>query len=96
MLYFVTLTYRRPLDEVNLHLATHKAWLARHLQEGRIVFAGPLEEGTGGVILARCDSRDELDRMLAADSFVTQAVVDSRVQAFKAALKLPEWPAQWA
>jgi uncharacterized protein YciI len=69
MLYLVTLIYIRPAEEVKAHLDTHRDWLVAHTRIGQIVVAGPLEDRTGGFVLARCETRRELDRMLALDSF---------------------------
>lgn len=96
MLYVITLTYVRPLEEVDAHLDTHRAWLAEHTRGGRILVAGPLEGRKGGVLIANCASRDELDQMLAADSFSVHRLVDSEVWGFTAAMRAQAWPAQWA
>jgi uncharacterized protein YciI len=96
MLYVITLTYVRPLEEVDVHLDTHRAWLAEHTRGGRILVAGPLEGRTGGVLIANCDSREVLDRMLAADSFRVHGLVDCEVRGFTAAMRAQAWPAQWA
>jgi uncharacterized protein YciI len=96
MLYVITLTYVRPLEEVDVHLDTHRAWLAEHTRGGRILVAGPLEGRTGGVLIASCGSREELDQMLAADSFSVHGLVNSEVRGFTAAMRARAWPAQWA
>lgn len=96
MLYLVTLNYLRPIEEVNAHLDTHRVWLAQQTQAGKILVAGPLEDRTGGFVLARSDNRDELDRMLAQDSFVVHQMVEPRVQGFEAALCSPAFPSDWA
>jgi len=91
MLYFVTLTYTRPMEDVNAHLATHRAWLDEQIGAGRILVAGPLEDRSGGVFLFECASRDELDTMLVQDSFQVHRLVETRVQGFSAALRCPWW-----
>ena len=53
MLYVITLTYIRPLEEVDAHLDTHRAWLAEHTRGGRILVAGPLAALRGGTLYAR-------------------------------------------
>ncbi|GKS88273.1 YciI family protein [Acidovorax sp. SUPP2539] len=96
MLYLVTLTYVRPIEEVNVHLDGHRDWLVSHMREGRILVAGPLEDRTGGFVLARCASREELDGLLAADPFVVHRLVDHSAQGFTAALRAQACPAEWA
>lgn len=96
MLYLVTLTYVRPIEEVNAHLDTHRDWLIEHTQAGRILVAGPLEDRTGGIVLADCASRNELDGMLAQDSFHVHRLVEHDVRSFGAALRARAFPAEWA
>ncbi len=96
MLYLVTLTYIRPIEEVNAHLDTHRDWLVTHMRGGQLLVAGPLEDRTGGFLLARCANREELDDMLAQDSFAVHRLVEAQVRGFDAALRAPMFPADWA
>jgi uncharacterized protein YciI len=82
MLYIVTLTHARPAAEVQLHLDAHREWLARHIDKGDIVAAGPLDDGPGGIVLARAVGREALAEILASDPFVAQRVVDVQVRGF--------------
>ncbi|MFV0678166.1 YciI family protein [Variovorax sp. tm] len=87
MLYIVTLSYVRPIEEVNLHLESHKQWLGKHVKAGSILAAGPLEDRSGGVVLVHCKDRDELDSLLAQDSFVIERLVAVSVQGFDPVLR---------
>lgn len=92
MLYFVTLIYARPADDIKAHLTTHRDWLDEQVRAGRILVAGPLDDRSGGVLLADCADRVALDAMLALDSFQVHDLVETRVQAFQPALRGPRWP----
>lgn len=96
MLYLVTLNYIRPIQEVNAHIDTHRDWLVTHTRSGQILVAGPLEDRSGGFVLARSNSRDDLDRMLALDSFSVHKLVDYQVRGFDAAMRSAAFPADWA
>jgi uncharacterized protein YciI len=96
MLYLVTLNYVRPIEEVNAHLDTHRDWLVTHVRAGHILVAGPLEDRTGGFLLARSNSREELERLLAQDSFAVHGVVEFQVRGFEAALRSAAFPQEWA
>lgn len=96
MLYLVTLRYIRPVEEVHAHLDTHRDWLVEHTRAGRILVAGPLEDRTGGLVLARCENREALDQMLAQDSFAQHRLVEHVVLGFGAALRAGVFPADWA
>lgn len=96
MLYVVMLTYVGPADEVQAHLDSHRDWLIEHARAGRILVAGPLEPRTGGLVLAHCSSRTELDGMLAEDSFYVHRLVDYDIRCFNPALRAAAFPEQWA
>jgi uncharacterized protein YciI len=96
MLFIVTLTYARPLEEVNKRLDAHRDWLVVNTRAGRICVAGPLEPRTGGLIVAHCADREELDRMMALDPFVTGGLVDVQVLGATPALRHADFPARWA
>lgn len=96
MIFIVTLTYVRPLEEVNKHLDAHRDWLVANTIAGRIAVAGPLEPRTGGLIVAHCASRAELDQMMADDPFVIDELVTVQVLCATPALRHADFPARWA
>lgn len=68
-MFAVTLDYLRPLDEIDAHLEAHRAFLAEHYASGLFLLSGPRQPRTGGVILARAESLDALQRILSQDPF---------------------------
>ena len=96
MLFIVTLTYRRPADEINAQLDAHRGWLVANTRAGRIAVAGPLEPPTGGLIVAHCTDRAELDHMMADDAFVIHGLVDVHVLCVSPALRHEDFPVRWA
>ncbi|MBB5886579.1 hypothetical protein DYQ93_05150 [Xanthomonas sp. LMG 8992] len=96
MLYIVALTYIRPPEDIQAHLDAHRHWLAHHIQAGRILAAGPNADKSGGIVLASCTSRSELDTMMADDPFVTQGLVAVSVQGFEPAIRADALAARWA
>ncbi|MBB5393775.1 MULTISPECIES: YciI family protein [unclassified Herbaspirillum] len=96
MIYAVLLNYTRPMEEVNHHLEPHKAWLVNNLRQGGMIFAGPLDSKTGGMILASCPNREALEAMMAQDPFIAQNVASYQAHACSPALASAEFPAHWA
>ncbi|KAF1020867.1 MAG: hypothetical protein GAK30_02255 [Paracidovorax wautersii] len=96
MIYILTLKYIRPPEEVRAHIDTHRHWLAQHIQAGRILAAGPLEDRSGGLVIATCSNRAELDGMIAEDTFVVHQVAEVSVQSFEPTIRAPALPQQWA
>ncbi|CAI0716481.1 YciI family protein [Serratia entomophila] len=81
-MYIVSLTYHRPIAEVDSHLEGHIAWLKKYFQEGTFVASGRKNPRTGGVILAKGIERTRLDDILAEDPF--SAVAHYEVTDFSA------------
>ena len=96
MLYTVILTYLRPVDEVHQYLEQHKTWLAEHIGAGAILVAGPLEDRSGGLLLASCGQREQLDRILALDPYVVHRVVSVAVHGCVPSLRMEAFPVQWS
>ncbi|MEM1125678.1 MAG: YciI family protein [Bacteroidota bacterium] len=81
-MFVVDLTYRVPLDEVDVHLEAHRRFLAEQYAAGVFVASGPKVPRTGGVILARSDSPEHLAAVLARDPFHVHGVAAYRVTEF--------------
>ena len=68
-MFVVTLTYLKPVEEIDALMADHVAWLERHYADGLFVASGRRVPRTGGVILARSGDEAALRAALAADPF---------------------------
>jgi uncharacterized protein YciI len=96
MLFAITLTYIRPVEEVHAHLNAHRDWLAEYASKGQILVAGPLQSGDGGLVLAHCEDRSALDAVLAEDPFCIHRLVKCEVHATAPALRAGDFPSAWA
>ena len=84
-MYIVNLTYLKPLTEIELHLAAHRAFLDEQYALGLFIASGPKNPRDGGIILARGGlSRTELDAVLAQDPFARNGVASYEVTEFEA------------
>ena len=81
-MFVVIVTYLRPLSEVDAAVPDHRAFLARHYAAGTFLLSGPQVPRTGGVILARNVSRDELTALLAEDPFSQRGLAEYRIVEF--------------
>jgi uncharacterized protein YciI len=68
-MFIVTLTYLKPVDEVDALMAGHIAWLDQGYADGLFVASGRRVPRTGGVILARSGDERALRETLARDPF---------------------------
>jgi uncharacterized protein YciI len=83
-MFVVLLSYIRPIEEVDALMREHVAWLNEHYDAGRFVVSGRRVPRSGGVIVARGDDRDEIERIVASDPFVSAGVATSEVIHFRA------------
>ncbi|UZE27475.1 YciI family protein [Pseudomonas asplenii] len=96
MIFAITLSYIRPVDQVKVHLDAHKAWLVQHIQAGTILFAGPLEQQSGGFILAQGEHLADIQKILDEDPFAVYQLVTFEIQRCEPAIRSSAFPEQWA
>lgn len=68
-MFVVNLTYIKPLANVDAHLEEHMRFLRTQFERGVFIASGRKVPRDGGVILARCDSREVLWKVLKQDPF---------------------------
>jgi len=72
-MYIVSLSYFRPVEEVETLLEPHIQWLDRYFAAGVFIAAGRKDPRTGGILLVKDIDRARLDTLLAEDPFVAVA-----------------------
>ena len=88
---FVALVhYVKPLAEVDAVLAEHVRFLDEQYAAGVFLASGRRVPRTGGVILARAESREQLAEILARDPFVLAGVAEYEIVEFLATKTAPE------
>lgn len=84
-----------PFDELQDLVLEHHAYLQAGYDNGHFLFSGPQVPPHGGFLVARAQSREELNALLAAEPFVREGkMVFTRVTEFDAAQFQPtlaEW-----
>jgi uncharacterized protein YciI len=68
-MFVVLLTYKKPIEEIEKHLAEHRAFLDRGYSNHFFLLSGPTEPRTGGVIISQLKSRNQLESILKQDPF---------------------------
>jgi uncharacterized protein YciI len=77
--FLILLSYTAPLAEVDALMEPHVGWLREQHRAGHFVAWGRKLPREGGVILARGNSREEIEAIAAADPFVTGGVARAEV-----------------
>lgn len=68
-MFVVSLTYIKPLSEVDQYIEAHVAYLEKYYGAGKFIASGRKVPRTGGVILVNADSREEVDSIIKEDPF---------------------------
>lgn len=81
-MFIVSLTYERPLEEIDSHLDAHVAWLQEEYGKGSFIVSGRKVPRTGGVILSGIKTRDELQSILLKDPFYQAGIAKYDITEF--------------
>ncbi len=73
-MFIVSLTYIKPLEQVDLFIEEHINFLNKQYELGHFQLSGRKEPRTGGVILATVNNRAVLDDLLKKDPFYREAL----------------------
>ena len=88
-MFVITLTYIRPLDELDALMPKHVAWLKKHYKSSLFIASGRQVPRTGGVILARSGDRRALEDIVQLDPFVQGACARAEVVEFAPSMTAP-------
>lgn len=88
-MFIVSLTYIRPLEEIDSLMAKHVVWLKKHYKSGLFIASGRQVPRKGGVILARSGDRPALEAILAQDPFIKSGCARADVVEFKPSMTAP-------
>ncbi len=68
--------YLKPIEEVDLYLPAHRAFLKELYDKGITICSGPQVPRTGGFILMNAASREEALKLMKSDPYVIQGVAE--------------------
>jgi uncharacterized protein YciI len=71
----LSLTYKKPIEEVERHSRTHLDWVKEGYERGLFLASGRKVPRTGGVILAK-GKRADIEAFLESDPFVIHGIGD--------------------
>lgn len=81
-MFIVSLTYIKPLDEVDKYLSEHVNYLIEQYKKGNFIASGRKVPRIGGIILSKLSSREELQAVLKKDPFNKESLATYDIQEF--------------
>ena len=88
-MFIVTLTYLKPVDEIDALMHDHVEWLKKGYADGLFIASGRRVPRVGGVIIARSGDEPALRAALAEDPFVIHAAARCEVVEFTPSMTAP-------
>lgn len=89
MIHVLTITYRKPEEEVRRTTAAHMEWLTRQYESGRVLLAGPQPDGAGGIIVTADLDDEQVRELVESDPWHKDGVAEYGVSAFTARVTAP-------
>jgi uncharacterized protein YciI len=92
--FLIEITYTAPWSQVEPVVPLHRAHLGKGYTDGWLLFSGPMEPRTGGIIIARAPAVQNLQDFFAGDPFQLQGIASYRFVEFTPRLMQP-WMKAW-
>ena len=81
-MFIVSLSYIKPLSEIEACLPAHIEYLDNHYAAGTFLLSGRKEPRTGGVIIMRADNRAQAEAVIAEDPFYQAKLAEYQITQF--------------
>lgn len=76
--FVVTYHYIDDADLLATIRPSHREWLAAQMEIGSLLASGPMVNRAAALLIWKCDSIEELNRLLDQDPFEIAGVIDER------------------
>ncbi len=80
--FIIEITYRVPADELGDATAQHREYLQAGYEGGMLLFSGPQVPRVGGILVARAESLEEIQRFFSSDPYQVNGLADYRFVEF--------------
>ena len=81
-MFLVILKYKVPIEQVERVTPAHREFLGRAYEADKLLVSGPQVPRTGGVIVARINTREEVDAFIHEDPFSRKGLPTMRSSNF--------------
>jgi uncharacterized protein YciI len=82
-MFIVNLTYIKPVEEVEKHLAEHIIFLNKYYDNGNFICSGRKNPRTGGVIICNAKNMKEVNEIISKDPFYENGIANYDILEFQ-------------
>ncbi|AZB10304.1 GTP cyclohydrolase [Chryseobacterium sp. G0162] len=81
-MFIISLTYKVPIENVERYIPEHNSFLQKHYDLGFFIASGRKEPRTGGIIICRAASKNEVEQIIKDDPFNIHQIADYDITEF--------------
>ena len=81
-MFIISLTYTKPVEEVDKHIKGHYEYIDKYVKAGKFLLTGRKVPRTGGVILCEASSLEEVRSIIREDPFTIHEIGDIEITEF--------------
>ncbi|HTY27275.1 MAG TPA: YciI family protein [Mycobacterium sp.] len=89
MFHVLKINYEKPIDVIDQSRPAHLEWLGDEVAAGRILLAGRLESGAGGVLITGDISAEDAQDIIDRDPYTLAGVVSYERLSFNGGIRAP-------
>ena len=78
-MFIISLTYKKPLDEVEKYISDHLVFLNKYYALNKFIFSGRKNPRVGGVILAYHVTKEEIEEIIKEDPFYKNQIANYEI-----------------
>jgi len=83
-MFVIELIYKAELSEIDAHMKAHMTYLKKYYAAGHFLVSGRKIPRDGGIILAVCKDKQQLEAIVKEDPFCKHGLADFRIIEFRA------------
>lgn len=81
-MFIISLTYKKPIEEVEKHIKAHIVFLEKYYAQNKFVFSGRKNPRTGGIILANNVTAVDISEIIKEDPFYKHQIAEYEITEF--------------
>ena len=89
-MFIVDLNYIGPLEKIDEIMGDHMKFLKKYYKANAFIASGRKVPRTGGIILVKAKSKDEVEEIINEDPFVINKLAEYRITEFRTSQVHPD------
>jgi uncharacterized protein YciI len=81
--FLIKITYLVPFEQMSEIVPEHRAFLQDGYERSWLLMSGPMSPKTGGIVIARAPSSEEIQAFFANDPYLLKGVASHRIVEFE-------------